>query len=159
MSSPATWGLQREALAVESLRQSGRLRLMVRGESMLPSLWPYDIVQIESASLDRVRQGDIVLAYRDGRFYLHRLLSVCGSGFISRGDSMPVADPAYSADSLVGKLTAIERSGKMVRTTRLGFWSRHLGSLFCHCGPARRFALRLRQRRLAANPYGVLSEI
>ena len=159
MSSPANRGLHREALAVESLRLSGRLRLMVRGESMLPSLWPSDIVQIEAASLDGVRHGDVVLAYRDGQFFLHRLLSACGSGFVSRGDSMPVADPAYSADCLVGKLVAVERRGKVAGTTRLGFWSRQLGSLFCHCGPARRLALRLRQRRLNADPIAALSEI
>lgn len=159
MSSPANWGLQREALALKSLRQSGRLRLMVHGESMLPSLWPCEIVQIESASLDGVARGDIVLAYRDGRFYLHRLLSTSGSGFISRGDSMPVPDPAYSADHLVGKLTAVERRGKVVKTTHFGFWSRLLGWLFCKCGPTRRFALRLRRRRIFADPDWALSGI
>ena len=62
-------------LAAESLRVSGGLRLRVRGESMLPTLWPGDVVEIASCSEDDVRAGEIVLALRDGRFFLHRLIA------------------------------------------------------------------------------------
>src|SRR5271154_5023370 len=60
--------------AAESLRVSGRLRLRVRGESMLPTLWPGEVVEIASCSADGLRPGEIVLALRDGRFFLHRFV-------------------------------------------------------------------------------------
>src|SRR5271154_1026013 len=92
-------------LAAESLRASGRLRLRVRGESMLPTLWPGDVVEIASCSADEVRAGEIVLALRGGRFFLHRFVgrSVKG-GLLLQGDSMPHADPEFSDGAMIGRL-------------------------------------------------------
>ena len=47
----------------------------VHGESMLPALWPGDVVEIESCSLEDIRPGEIVLAQRDGRLFLHRFVA------------------------------------------------------------------------------------
>lgn len=38
--------VERCALATESLLASGRLRMQVHGASMLPTLWPGDLVEI-----------------------------------------------------------------------------------------------------------------
>ena len=58
---PAAWHAERSALAAASLCESGRLRLQLRGESMLPTLWPGDVVEIASCSVDDVHPGEIVL--------------------------------------------------------------------------------------------------
>ncbi|MGA9558550.1 MAG: S24/S26 family peptidase, partial [Terriglobales bacterium] len=98
---------QRAQLAADSLRASGRLRLRVRGESMLPSLWPGDVVEIANCSAENVRPGEIVLALRDGRFYLHRFVGRFPSGgFLLRGDSMPAADPEFASEGLLGRLVS-----------------------------------------------------
>jgi len=95
----------RSALAVDSLRASGRLRLQVRGESMLPTLWPGDVVEIASCSLEDARPGEIVLAFRDGRLFLHRFLARGEfGGFLLRGDSMPGPDPEFPSEALLGRL-------------------------------------------------------
>jgi hypothetical protein len=69
---------ERSTLAADVLRASGRLCLQVRGESMLPILWPRDVVEIARCSIADARPGDIVLALRGGRFFLHRFLARCG---------------------------------------------------------------------------------
>ena len=93
------------ALVADVLRRGGRLRLQVRGESMLPTLWPGDVVEIASCSLDDVRPGEIVLARRDGRLFLHRLAAPCTpNGFLLRGDSMPGPDPRFPPEALLGRL-------------------------------------------------------
>src|SRR5208282_2941797 len=72
----------RSALVADSLRRGGCLRLQVHGESMLPALWPGDVVEIAGCSPEDVRPGEIVLALRDGRFFLHRFVARCKpSGF------------------------------------------------------------------------------
>jgi peptidase S24-like protein len=147
MSASESWNAQREALAVEALRASGRLRLRVHGESMLPTLWPGDMAEIESCSATKVRSGDVVLACRDGRFYLHRFLSPSErGGFLAHGDSMPGADPEFPSNSLLGKLIAASRGGQPI-SFRLRPWSRAVGWLFCHFALARRIALRLHTSR------------
>jgi len=63
---------ERAGLFVDALRLGGRIRLEVHGESMLPALWPADTVEIECCSMQDVQVGDIVLAQRDARMFLHR---------------------------------------------------------------------------------------
>ena len=137
---------KRTALAAEVLRASGRLRLRVRGESMLPALWPHDVVEIVSCSLDDMRTGEIALALRQGRFYLHRFVGRCPSGgFWLRGDSMPKADSRFPAEALLGRLAG--RDGEQFAGDRSPFplhpWPWMLGRLMCYFGPARRLALKL----------------
>jgi hypothetical protein len=126
---------ERALLVADSLRASGRLRLRVRGESMLPNLWPGEVVEIASCSAENVSPGEIVLALRDGRFYLHRFVGRFPSGgFLLRGDSMPAVDPEFSSDGLLGRLG---------RQVPLGVWSRAVGRLLCYCQPARSLALKI----------------
>ena len=74
----SSWSAEGSALVADALRRSGRLRQIVRlrvhGESMLPALWPGDVVEIASCSPEDVRPGEIVLALRDGRLFLHRFV-------------------------------------------------------------------------------------
>lgn len=79
-----------------SLPGNRRVRLRVHGESMLPALWPGDTVEIAACSIKQLKVGDIVLAIRDGRLFLHRLLSRRNSsGFVLGGDSTPALDPPF----------------------------------------------------------------
>jgi len=151
---------ERSALVADALRLSGRLRLQVHGESMLPALWPGDVVEIASCSLEDVRPGEIMLTRRDGRLFLHRLVSTCKpDGFLLRGDSLPGADPQFPAKALLGRLVSKvdERrgvSGFSVRWFGVNWfgakWSRALGMVLCHCGVARRLALKLHRRQKAS---------
>jgi hypothetical protein len=167
----SSWSEERSALVADALRLSGGLRqsvrLRVHGESMLPALWPGDAVEIASCSIEDVRPGEIVLARREGRLFLHRLVGrfddpCTPNGFLLRGDSMPGPDPQFPAEALLGRLlqkvdenadegrnsASVGRPG--LRAKWFGVqWSRALGVLFCHCGVARRLALNLHSRRKA----------
>jgi hypothetical protein len=171
-----SWSAERSALVADVLLRGGRLRqsvrLRVHGESMLPALWPGDVVEIAGCSLEDVRPGEIVLARREGRLFLHRLVGrfLVGrsndpstpNGFRLRGDSMPGPDPQFPSEALLGRLVQkVDESADEGRSSapvgRPGFrakffgvkWSRGLGMLFCHCGVARRLALKLHSRRKA----------
>ena len=147
MSASDCWSTQRNVLAVEGLRCGGHLRLHVRGASMLPSLYPGDVAEIEACALEDVVPGEIVLAFREDRFFLHRFVSRNGNhGFAARGDSMPAADPSYTTEQLVGRLAAATRDGHPVSLAARP-WTRLLGLLFCYSSIARRIALRLHHSR------------
>ncbi|MBZ5614857.1 MAG: S24/S26 family peptidase [Acidobacteriia bacterium] len=151
------WSAARIALVADALRGHGHLRLRVHGESMLPRLWPGDMVEIEGCSPEDVRPGEIVLALREDRLFLHRLVAPCtANGFLLRGDSVPRSD-SFPPDALLGRLVswADERPGASAAALRTGLdvnWigancSRALGMLLCHCTLARRLALKLHSRR------------
>ena len=154
MSTSSSCSVQREALAVEALRRNGRVRLRVRGQSMLPSLWPGDIAEIQVCSLREVRPGEIVLAQRDDRFFLHRFLSCMEpDSFLARGDSMPRTDPAYSSGAFLGRLVSLTRNEAAISVPSLATSvSRLLGLFLCYCRPALRLALWFHHWRTAGEP-------
>ena len=146
----SSWSAVRSALVADVLRGSRPLRqdvrLRVHGESMLPALWPGDVVGIASCSLKDLRPGEIVLAVREDRLFLHRLIAPCTpNGFRLRGDSVPGCDPQYPPEALLGRLV---RSVDERRVSS-AILSRALGMLFCHFGGARRLALKLHGWRAA----------
>jgi len=138
------WSAERSALAADSLRQGGHLYLRVHGESMLPTIWPGDVLEIASCSLEDVRCADIVLAARDGRLFLHRFIAHgVPEGFRLRGDSMPGCDLEYPPEALLGRLV---RRRFSLASSSAAILARALGLLLCYCGLARRIALRLRSK-------------
>ena len=151
----SSWSAEGSALVAETLRASGCSRLRVHGESMLPALWPGDVVEIASCSPEDVRPGEIVLALRDGRLFLHRFLAPCKpSGFLLRGDSMPGPDPQFPPGAMLGRFVRRVGEERSVAAVTQRRWfavecSRALGMLLCHCGVARRLALKLHSRRKA----------
>lgn len=149
---------ERSGLVADALRRSddsGRnlpnsVWIRVHGESMLPALWPGDVVEIESCRLEDVRSGEIVLALREGRLFLHRVVGACTEdGFKMRGDSMPGPDPAYAAEALLGRL-ARRVDANWSFFSGIGFaasrLSRLAGMVLCHSGLVRRVALNIHDR-------------
>jgi signal peptidase len=63
-------------LAAEVLRSSGHLRLRLEGASMLPALWPGDILSVSSVGPADAVPGDIVVYKRGGRLVTHRVVEV-----------------------------------------------------------------------------------
>jgi hypothetical protein len=132
---------------------------------MLPILWPRDVVEIATCSIEEAKPGDIVLATRGGRFFLHRFLAHCRpSGFLLQGDSMPEPDPRFPDEAFLGRLAGHEdrcadqnfanqrysvqkHSRQQFAASRpvlpLRPWSWAVGRLLCYCEPARRLALKL----------------
>jgi len=155
------WNAEGAALVAEALRNNvgsrQTVRLRVHGESMLPTLWPGDVVEIESCSCEDVQPGEIVLAQREDRLFLHRLVSRCTpNGFVMCGDSMPAPDPQYTSEALLGRLVRREEAGRFseailrrgMASNWLGLKSlRAVGILLCYSGMARTFALKFYHRR------------
>ncbi len=123
-------GVLKQELMLDVLRKYGSCRLQVSGTSMLPTLWPGDTVSIESRRLSELKLGDIVLYERRGRFFLHRLVALPAERFpgrlVTRGDSMPQADPAVRVESMLGVLATVRRGkdwrvvpGTMPRMSRV----------------------------------------
>jgi signal peptidase I len=108
-------------LAAETLRQSGKLRLQVMGWSMLPTIWPGDVVIIERAKILAVSQGDIVLFGREQRFFVHRIVKKATqepSGLLTQGDAMDAPDPPVQEHELLGRVSLIVRNGRCIQPKR-----------------------------------------
>jgi signal peptidase I len=126
-------------LAEKILRSFGSLRLQVRGFSMLPSVWPGDLLLIRRQEVGEIFPGDIVLFARDGRLIAHRVVLRTGGHetmrLITRGDGLPAQDHAITSAELLGKVSFIRRAGKWIEpSARLGFGVRVMAALVSRSG-------------------------
>lgn len=105
-------------LAEEVLRSSGRLRLKVTGWSMLPSIWPGDVLMIDCKDTAEISKGDIVLYKRDRRLTVHRIVRNQSlqpkMAVLTRGDAMPACDRPVSACDLLGRVNLILRGTERI---------------------------------------------
>ena len=103
-------------LLLEILKSSGQAKLAVTGTSMLPSIWPGDVLEVHRQSMAEISPGDVVFVTRNGGFAAHRVVEkVCGEDrtlLITRGDALRPPDLPVSPEELLGRVTAILRGGR-----------------------------------------------
>ena len=61
-------------LAEQVLRSCGQLHLCATGTSMLPTLWPGDLLTVRRQPFSRVLPGDLILYTRYNRFFINRVI-------------------------------------------------------------------------------------
>ena len=131
-------------LAAQVLRQFGEVRLKVNGASMLPSVWPGDVVTVRRRSAAELLPGSIAVCYRDQGFVAHRLIGRQGDRILTRGDSHLRDDPPFSEDELLGEVVSILRNGHPVALTPV-WWHRGFSWIMRHSDLSIRIVLRLRR--------------
>lgn len=132
------------SLAAEVLEQNGTVRVRVSGQSMLPTLWPGDVLTIQSRQLSEVEPGELILYERRGRFFVHRLILTSGENmFVTRGDCMAETDPPISGEHFLGTVTAIARGESVIVPSRnRSLANRILAIILCEFGLLQRLVLR-----------------
>jgi signal peptidase I len=110
-------------LAAKVLRDFGKLRFRACGGSMLPAIFPGDILLVRCEPIGTIRPGHTVLSFRAGLFYAHRVVRIENGGaavrLITRGDALRMEDPAVSEDEYLGRVTGLSR-GRTHRQTNHG---------------------------------------
>jgi signal peptidase I len=121
-------------LVEEVLAHFGALRLRVTGRSMLPSIWPGDILCVERCNAQQVSAGEILLFRRSDQLLVHRVVSVAESleksALIAQGDALPAADYPVTRSEVLGAVSKILRNGRYLNpSSRLSFFKRLIGVL------------------------------
>ena len=118
-------------LAAEVLRRFGEIRFIARGSSMIPAIYPGDLLTVRTHRIADARSGQIVLCLREGRFWAHRVMRKWRDGnrflFSTRGDALAHEDPSLDESQLLGSVTSIVRYGKSVEVAHIaGPWMKIL---------------------------------
>ena len=133
-------------LFLEVLKSAGQARLAVTGTSMLPSIWPGDILEVHRQSVAEIVPGDVVLRERNGAFLAHRVVEKVDwperTLLITRGDASPAPDLPVTPEQLLGRVTAILRGGRRLEP-RLTRWGRVVSWVLARSDLSIRLALRL----------------
>ncbi|MGH9511026.1 MAG: S24/S26 family peptidase [Terriglobales bacterium] len=151
-------------LSADVLRASGSVRLRVMGASMLPSVWPGDVVTVARRDAATIVPGDLVLHENDGRFFVHRVIEKMNAGadwmgkedgihFVTQGDAVPQPDPPFTSAQLLGRVSSIQRNGRtIIPNRRLAPFMRAIGRIFCYSDILSNFALRVHSFRSQRKP-------
>ena len=106
-------------LAAEVLHRFGEVRFVAHGSSMIPSIYPGDLLTVRSESIAEARTGEIVLFLLGGRFFVHRVMRKWPARnrivFATRGDALTEEDPSVDGTQLLGRVTSILRHGRAVK--------------------------------------------
>ena len=148
-------------LAAEVLRSFGSLRLRATGASMLPAIWPGDVLSISGHAATEALPGDIVLFRRDGKLVAHRVVArTIREGrvqWVTRGDNVEGNDDPVSSNEILGKITTIERG-----PWRIGAYpsrlNRAVAWVLCRSALAARVLLHLGQPQLGTCTVGPRSK-
>jgi len=99
------------ALAAEALRRHGWVRLIARGASMLPAIWPGDELEIIAARPENLRPGDIAVCLVGGQIRIHRVRQVLDESLVTQGDNHAQPDPPIAFAEVYGRVEHVRRRG------------------------------------------------
>lgn len=109
---------QKRELVLQALVSSGTARFRALGSSMLPTIWPGDVLEIEATPRDNLVCGDLIAVHTTGGIRVHRLLRTNQPYWITRGDAMPQDDPAISPQDVLGRVSEIRRGQRVIIARR-----------------------------------------
>lgn len=101
-------------LVEEVARASGKVHLKVTGASMVPTLWPGDLLTVRSCDPSDLPPDSIVVFRQKQRLIVHRLMHKSGDRIVTRGDARPCLDEPISAAEIVGRVENVMRNGRPV---------------------------------------------
>jgi len=94
------------------------IRLGVTGSSMFPAVRPGDVLTIQPLGGSPVESGQIILWVRAGRLFAHRVIGFKNGRPITQGDTLVAPDGPVAEAEIVGRVTHIERLGRLVKPGR-----------------------------------------
>jgi signal peptidase I len=101
----------RASLAGEVLRRTGRVLIRLYGTSMLPALWPGDLVFFVTCDPGCVVTGDVLLCCCDDRLIVHRVTAVVRHGgdlqVVTQGDTQLASDLPIPAQQVLGRAVGV----------------------------------------------------
>jgi hypothetical protein len=98
------------ALTAETLRAGAAVRFRAVGTSMIPAIWPGDVLAIKPLNGWLPEVGAIALTFTQGRLRAHRVVERSAGGaagwLTTRGDALSSSDPTAQAVEILGVVIA-----------------------------------------------------
>ena len=93
-------------IAGKSVRIFGYQADVVQSESMEPNLYKDDLVIVKHVSAEELELRDILVFRRDGKKYVHRLISYGDGLYTTQGDANEFSDKPITYEEIEGKVVS-----------------------------------------------------
>jgi signal peptidase I len=132
-------------LVADVARISGQVQLRVVGVSMVPTLWPGDLVFVRHCNPADIQPGSIIVFRQNKNLIVHRMIHWAGQCLIARGDARPCFDDPVGAADLVGEVESVFRNGRPV-SARFSLFNRTIAALMRRSAWWTHFYMRLHSK-------------
>jgi signal peptidase I len=129
-------------LAADVARSSGKVQIRVYGTSMVPTLWPGDMVIVRPCQPSELLPDSLIMFRRNGGLVVHRLIHRTKDQIVARGDAHSDLDEPVGLSDVVGRVESVLRDGRPV-DPRGSIWCRGLAFMLRRCELFARMFLRL----------------
>jgi signal peptidase I len=118
-----------ETMLVDLLGRGIAVRFAASGDSMHPSIRNGEHVHVSPLASRPLRAGDVVLAQAARGITAHRIVRIARGAVITRGDNSRHRDAPVPHQSILGRITHVERDGATVAVPTVRHVRRALHSL------------------------------
>ena len=101
-------------LVAEIAGSFGEVRLRVTGASMIPTVWPGDVIEVRQCCLTGLKPGQLVLYRRDETLIAHRIVRIDGDLLVTAGDALLDEDPPVREAEIIGQVVSLLRNGHLI---------------------------------------------
>jgi signal peptidase I len=139
-------------LVADVARISGKVQVRVAGTSMVPTLWPGDVVVVRRCEPSELLPNSVVMFRRSGGLVVHRLILRTADQVTARGDAHSCLDEPVTLSDVIGRVELVIRNGRSIDPkgsiwcSGVAFVLRH--SEWCAC-LFLRLSFRMRRTRVA----------
>ena len=99
----------------EIIEKDGYLVYTCKGFSMMPLLRQHRDLVVISKITEPLKKYDVILFKRNGKYILHRILTVKDGVYDTAGDHNSWKEYNVKPEEIVGVLTAVVRDGKEIK--------------------------------------------
>lgn len=127
----------------------------VAGKSMLPTLWPGDLIWIDRVDPQTLDINDVIVFRLHSRYCVHRIQEVgCSRDgvkfFVTQGDARGQADPPVLEKQVLGKVAGVVRGKREIpNVSERPLWNRGVGAVLSSFRPVASLASRLIDEKMA----------
>lgn len=99
-------------IVADTLRSGSEVKFRAVGTSMIPAIWPGDVLAIKPSNGALPEVGTLPLTLSDGLLRVHRVIeqSTMTQSIKTRGDALSSLDPVVLAGEVLG--TVVSRNGR-----------------------------------------------
>jgi len=102
-----------EKLLDKSLTEDREFSFIASGQSMVPLIPPRNRLFIKFCPRNKIKIGDIVFFKQNDAFSTHRLIYKSKRLWLTKADASPLPDQPIKPAQILGKVTKIEKNGKI----------------------------------------------
>ncbi|MGB9883681.1 MAG: signal peptidase I, partial [Microgenomates group bacterium] len=104
---------------INHLLFSGKIPFKSTGTSMLPILYPDDIIYFKKIPFSKIKVNDIVVFKKNSQLITHRVIYKNKKHVITKGDNNPKSDGKIFPKQIIGKVYQIKRNDQIIKPETL----------------------------------------